>query len=364
MLYPILAALLLAGSMATEPQLEAGFDKDEYRELMYISARTGAVDAPSYYANIPEPAGRHLQYRSKETGLANLWDLWTGPGKPAVISIRGTIQTNSSWLANIYAAMAPATGAMRLTDSTSFDYKLADDPKAAIHVGWLLSLAYMSGDIRMHVDSLYARGQREFLIIGHSQGGGIAFLLNSWLHHLQLDGKLPRDIVFKTYCSAAPKPGNLYFAYDYEKLTQDGWAYNVVNAADWVPEVPISIQTVEDFNTINPFTDARKMIRKQSFGKRVALGYAYGQLSRPLKRAQRRYEKYLGKMTSKAVNKQLAGFEAPPYYKSNNYTRCGDHIVLTPDSAYYRLFPDDPEKMFPHHLHPQYLYLLERLELH
>lgn len=359
----LLNALLFASAMATTPTLEAGFDRDEYRELMHISARTGAVNNPAYYANIPEPRGRHLQYRSPEVGLANLWDLWTGDNLPAVISIRGTIQNNNSWLANIYAAMAPATGTMQLSDSSRFDYKLADNSRAAVHVGWLLSLAYMSADIRSHIDSLYSRGQREFLIIGHSQGGGIAFLLNSWLQHLQADGKLPKDIVFKTYCSAGPKPGNLYYAYDYERINQDGWAYNVVNAADWVPEVPISIQTVQDFNNVNPFTDAKKMIRKQKLPTRLALGYAYGQMSRPLQRAQRRYEKYLGRMASKAVNKQLAGYEAPPYYKSNDYTRCGFHIVLTPDADYYSKYPDDPKNMFPHHLHPQYLKLLEKLQL-
>jgi hypothetical protein len=363
MLYPILKSLLLLSTMATTPLLEPGFDPAEYRELMHISARTGAVSNPEYYANIPAAVGRNLTYRSAETGLANLWDLWTGTDLPAVISLRGTIQTGNSWLANIYAAMAPATGSLKLNDSFAFSYKLADNPRAGVHTGWLLSLAYMSGDIRGHIDSLYARGQREFLIIGHSQGGGIAYLLTSWLRHLQIDGKLPTDIRFKTYCSAGPKPGNLYYAYDYERITQDGWGYNVVNAADWVPEVPFSIQTTQDFNAVNPFTDARKMIRKQPLGKRVALGYAYGQLSRPLQRAQRRYEKYLGWMTSKAVSKQLAGFEAPQYLNSNNYTRCGHYTVLTPDSTYYRLYPDDPKNLFPHHLHPQYLYLLDRLRL-
>ncbi len=361
--YPILHAVLLAASLVTAPTLEPGFKPDEYRELMHISARTGAVNMPAYYANIPEPKGRHLQYRSKETGLANLWDLWTGEQIPAVISIRGTVQNSSSWLANMYSAMVPATGSIALDGQNRFDYKLAEDPKAAVHVGWLLSLAYMSADIRGHIDSLYTRGQREFLIVGHSQGGGIAYLLTSWLRHLQADRTLPQDIIFKTYCSAGPKPGNLYYAYDYERLTQDGWAYNVVNTADWVPEVPVTIQTVRDFNNVNPFTDARKVIRKQKFGTRVMLGYAYGQLSRPLARAQRRYQKYLGRMASKMVAKHLDGFEAPAYQSTNNYTRCGHYIVLSPDSAYFVKYPDDPKNMFPHHLHPQYLYLLDRLKL-
>jgi hypothetical protein len=62
-----------------------------------------------------------------------------------------------------------------------------------------------------------------------------------------------KDIKFKTYCSAAPKPGNLYFSYDYEADNQIGWSFTVVNGADWVPELPVSIQSIGDFNKTNPF---------------------------------------------------------------------------------------------------------------
>ncbi|HPN72156.1 MAG TPA: hypothetical protein PLZ32_21680, partial [Saprospiraceae bacterium] len=74
------------------------------------------------------------------------------------------------------------------------------------------------------IDSLYKTGTKEFLIMGHSQGGAIAYLMTSYLYNLQQLGQLPIDIKFKTYCSAAPKPGNLYYAYEYEAMTQGGWA--------------------------------------------------------------------------------------------------------------------------------------------
>jgi hypothetical protein len=65
--------------------------------------------------------------------------------------------------------------------------------------------------------------------------------MNAQLKHYQTTGKIPKDIRFKTYCSAAPKPGNLYFSYDYEADNQIGWSFTVVNGADWVPELPVSI---------------------------------------------------------------------------------------------------------------------------
>jgi hypothetical protein len=50
----------------------------------------------------------------------------------------------------------------------------------------------------------------------------ISYLLTAYLYHLQKSGRLQADIRFKTYASAGPKPGNLYFAYQYEAMTKGG----------------------------------------------------------------------------------------------------------------------------------------------
>jgi len=346
-------------SFAFGQTLKPGFDKEEYKELMYVSARTGA-SRPEYYADIPESKFK-MVYRSPVVGMDNLWDLWTDNKSTAVISIRGTTEKPESWLENFYAAMVPATGTMHLSPTDSFPYKLASNPRAAVHVGWLLSLAYMSKDILAKIDSSYKTGTRNILLMGHSQGGAINFLLTSFLYHLQLDHKLPADIRFKTYCSAGPKPGNLYYAYDYESLTQNGWAYNVVNAADWVPETPMSIQTLHDYNTTNPFINADAVIKKQSLLKRLALRHVFNKLDRPTRKAQRIYEKYLGRMVAKAVVKHLREFQPPAYYKSNDYVRTGNNIVLATTPAYLEKFPDSQSNVFIHHLHKPYLFLLDLL---
>ncbi|HEY8398799.1 MAG TPA: lipase family protein, partial [Flavihumibacter sp.] len=231
----------------------------------------------------------------------------------------------------------------------------------AVHVGWLLSTAYLSRDILPKLDSTYAAGTRNILIVGHSQGGAIGFLITAHLYSLQKSGRLPADIRFKTYCSAGPKPGNLYFAYDYEVMTYGGWAFNVVNSADWVPEVPLSIQTVQDFSPTNPFTNAKDVIRKLPFSRRVVLKYVYNKLSKPSIRAQRNYQKYLGKHTSKMVAKRLTEYQSPDFYNSNHYVRTGTTIVLKGDAAYYERWPDDGSNVFIHHYHVPYLYLLDLL---
>ena len=343
-------------------QLSPGFDKAEYIELMKLSARTSAAE--NYYSKIAEPQRFKMVYQSPVIGLDNLWDLWNDGKGIATISIRGTTTNSTSWLANFYAAMVPAKGQLQLGDNDVFEYELASNPKAAVHVGWLVSTAFLTRDMLPKIDSTYKSGTRNIIIVGHSQGGAIAYLVTSYLYNLQKTGKLPADIRFKTYCSAGPKPGNLYYAYEYEAMTQNGWAFNVVNAADWVPEVPISIQTLNDFNPSNPFIHAKGIIKKQKFPTSLALKYMYNQLSKPPSKAQKRYQKYLGSMTSKTVKKTLPGFVPPTYYASSHYVRTGNMIVLIPDEEYLKLYPESQsaDNLFPHHLHPQYLLLAEKLK--
>ncbi len=92
------------------------------------------------------------------------------------------------------------------------------------------------------------------------------------------------------------------------------------------------------------------------------LNFAYNRLSKPAKKAQRRYQRYLGNIVSKAVKKQLSEFKEPEYYKSNNYVRTGSTVVLYADDAYYKLFPKDNTKVWQHHFVEPYLYLTQQLK--
>lgn len=278
--------------------LIAGFSKDEYAELMAVSAHFGES---AYYTALPAPKRFKEIYLSPVMGLQNRWSLWSDGKGTAVISIRGTVGNPVSWLENFYAAMVPAKGSMQLSKGNMFDYNLSNDPKAAVHVGWLLATGFLAQDILPRIDSMQRGGTQNFYVTGHSQGGAIAYLLTAYLYHLQQSKKLPATVRFKTYCSAAPKPGNLYFAYDYQAATQGGWSYTVVNSADWVPESPVSVQTLQDFNENNPLKNADAIIGKQGFIERIALRHAYNKLSKPTNKAQKAYERYLGRFAARQV---------------------------------------------------------------
>jgi len=354
----IFQIFILIGLNAVSQSLKPGFSYAECIEMMHIAAYQ--ADTPWTDIKVDYPEKYRLEYRSQEVALLNRFDLWISEDSIVVISIRATVGDFTSWLENFYAAMVPATGRIQLTENEFYDYQLSSDPKSAIHVGWLLALAYMQPDIENKIDSCINAGYSNFIITGHSQGGAIAYLVSAALWQKKLSGRFGNNLIFKTYCSAAPKPGNINFAREYEYLTQNGWAYNVVNAADWVPEMPFSVQSLGDLNKTNPFPDRKSMLKNQGFFARIVMGHAFNKINRPLNKSVKQFQKYLGNKAYKFVRKSLPDFPNPDYAKTNYYVRTGNIVVLYPDSTYYKLFPDNPDRIFTHHMLKPYLYLAEK----
>jgi hypothetical protein len=135
-----------------------------------------------------------------------------------------------------------------------------------------------------------------------------------------------------------------------------------VNADDWVPESPATIQTIHDFNEVNPYTNAKSTIKKQKFGLKIALKVVYRNLVKPTSRAQRKNQKYLGDKTTKMVKKSLPELKLPPFANTSNYHRAGNFVTLKGDKNYYELFPLDQDRVFLHHMWDAYLYLIAHLQ--
>ena len=196
--------------------------------------------------------------------------------------------------------------------------------------------------------------------MGHSQGGALAFLLTSYLHYLKESDGIPAGLHFKTYCSAAPKPGNMYYGYDFDFITRYGHGFNIVNTADWVPETPFSVQTINDFNSGNPFSDISTLLGSQKAVVRWYLKSMYNKMDKSTVKAQKRLDKYLGHKVYSQVKKVLPQFKEPDYAETSNYMRTGSPIVLQPDAEYNAAFPDDPKKAFMHHAFKPYEMLIKK----
>ncbi len=345
--------------VAYSQTLQPGFSGKEYTDMLQIAFQR--FDSAAINRKIPVPDNYYVVYRSPVTGLKNCWNMWySRDNKVAVISIRGTINSLPSWLENFYAAMIPATGSLQLDDSTVFNYQLSADSKAQVHVGWTIGLAYMAPAMLQQIRLAYEKGIHEFIIVGHSQGGALAFLARSYLFYLSEKGELPKDIIWKTYCSGAPKPGNLYYGYDFDFITRNGWAFTVVNAADWVPETPFSIQRLTDFNAVNPFIHVEAVLKKQKLLLRWYMQGKYNKMSRTTRRAQENFGKTLGSFVYKLVKKNLPQLREPVYAEGNNYQRAGSPVVLQPDTAYYKRFPNETKNVFQHHMFEPYYMLAKK----
>jgi hypothetical protein len=356
------AILFLYGSLLAQPAgLKTGFHSGEYEDLLFLNSMF-YKDSLENGKTVGKEQVYRFVYRSPEMGLKNKWDLWLREDRTAVISIRGTVQHASSWMENFYAAMVPAQGDIKINATETFRYKLAADPKATVHAGWTVGLAHLAPDMTEKIRGLMEENKISALIItGHSQGGALAFLATSYFYYLSESGGLPGKIPIKAYCSAAPKPGNLYYAYDFDYITRNGMAFNVINGADWVPETPPSVQTFSDINPTNPFNNATTLLGKQKWPANWYLNSVYKKLKRTPDKTLHRYEKYFGHKIYGQVRKTLPGLQEPSYAGSSNYMRAGSPVVLMPDKEYFQKFQDTTSNIFIHHMYEPYLFLLHRI---
>lgn len=333
-------------------QLKPGFEKEEYLTMLGIAARQ--IDTPWVHVPTPLDESVTLIYRAQTTGLDNKWDLWM-MGNTPVFSLRGTTAKAESWLENFWSGMLPAEGWIVRAENDTFHYTLSKKPHAAVHSGWLFGFASMEPMIEKKLDSLHSFGHRDIIITGHSQGGALAYLMTAYVRN-QMKWK---DITFKTYCSAAPKPGNVFFALDYE--SKFNWSFNVVHPHDWVPFVPFGTQTLTDLPLVNPFKNAKEKLWDLPFPKDIVLVAAFKRMEGQLRDAQEISTKYLGDKASDQVSKIHPEWSWPSFINSYDYKRIGITIVLPVEGSGEPL-NGDTENVFQFHMPKAYYEAALKLE--
>ncbi len=351
----IFTQLIWSNDIHSQSKIRSGFDPVEFNNALCINAQH--MDS-SYLVNmkIPKPMGKHI-YRSEISPMENCWDFWIDHRGVGIISLRGTAPTSNSWLENFYAAMVPAIGELIISNTDTFRYKLAESNIAYVHAGWLIGLSSMGPDIVSKIKEYHKIGITDFIIVGHSQGGALAFLLRSYLEYLP--EPLPNNVRIKTYAAAAPKPGNLHYAYDYDFITRNGWGFRIINPLDWVPEMPFSIQRLDDMNSPNPFEDIDASIKNMTWVSRKYVKKKYNKMDRSTKKAQETYTDILGDIAYKFVKAALPETQKPTFVPSFNYMTCGIPIILQPQQIYYDNYVNNKKEfVFMHHGYNNYLFLL------
>lgn len=351
----LLSFIIFSWKINFPQKLAPGFDPVEYRTMLAISERQ--ADSTKYKPNIPYPKGYLKIYSSEVKGLANRWFLWANEeAKILILSIRGTVMEKPSWMENFYAVSTPAMGSISIDSGKVFEYKLSEDSMAAVHAGWLIGLASMAEEATMKIRQYYDLGYKDLIIMGHSQGGAIGYLYRSYLEYLS--NPLPPDLRIKTYGSAVPKPGNLYYAYDFDRINYPAWALRVVSTEDWVPETPFTIQKIDDMNPSNPFLNAERYYSKLGFIQKLYLKHILRKLNRSTKKAYKKYAKYLGDKVYSFIVKDYKNIGEAKIANSMNYSTAGIPIILKPGKSYFDNFIGKKEvNMFTHHFPKAYYFI-------
>jgi predicted lipase len=339
-------------------QVNPEFDKEEAMNLVaicnyWLNGKIEGVD--STYID----SSYVLLYESKLFKMDNRWQLWQKGDDAIVINLRGTTREAISWMENFYAAMIPAQGEIFLPDSQKFEYQFAKDPKAAVHTGWAMGIGFMLEDILSHIKDANRKGIYKVFITGHSQGGVLAHLLRAQFQYLP-EERLSKKNSFKVYAFAPPKPGNRFFNYDYSSYcTYKNPSYSIINKADWVPQVPFSVQSTSNMVDVTPFSSFENGEFKIPLFKRIIAKRFYKSLKNPADKSRKRFKKKLGKTMKKQIRKKVGEFEVPDYVDDFSYFPVGLPIILGPISGES---PDPMFNIFWQHM-PGHYYLLIK-EMH
>ena len=246
--------------------LSPGFVPSEAQVLLEMAqqAYSNAPSAPTCgVPPVPAPSGWTVVTSltpTTATLLDNYWQVWQNQNNPLqyAIAIRGTIDTDVSALADLLFPLINARIDFKL-DGIQLAFNLAQDEgnspvKAGVHSGFALSLLLMlfttDSPLFSTLVQLALTGGSEVYITGHSQGASIATLLTSLVRHSTQFFAGPS---YKTYTFAPAKPGNDHYAYDYDQLAGIiGYGWAVVSTQDWVPQLPLTLESLRTINTPNP----------------------------------------------------------------------------------------------------------------
>ena len=324
----ILIFLSTICSIHTFAQLAEGFNKQEARDMIAICNSFTFIDLYNNDSTIV-PVEYEKLYTSGVFGMDNKFQLYQ-KGRVAVINLRGSTDKQISWLENIYSAMIPAKGIIKIAGD-NVHYSFAKDPGAAVHSGYALAIAYLSKDLFYHINTFNKQGVYEFIITGHSQGGALANMLTAYLGNLS-HNEISKKNTFKTYAFAAPMVGNKKFAEEYDhRFAEAKHSFNIINPADPIPTFPLSYKETnfkENLKTLLFDRESFDLMEIASDGAANLFEKQIISLSQAL-----------GRSTSNQIAKDLGTVTMPAYVPDVNYQKLNNRIEISP-VAYPKILKD------------------------
>ena len=229
-----------------------GFQLAEALDLLAMCAN---VEDEATSPIPPAPAGWTLVFDSPVIGTFDeKWQLWRSAAGPWAIALRGTVMRAGSIFEDLISILVGANGIITVGPHP-IPYRFAADAAAGVHLGFALGTLLLLKD-REHgiLAQLAARGVApgDVYITGHSQGAAMATLLRSYLEYAP---DAPAGYAYKTYVFAQPKPGNGHYALDFDaRFANRELAFRVTNSLDWVPQVPFTLEFLQDVDRPNPLS--------------------------------------------------------------------------------------------------------------
>ncbi len=315
-----LSSLLLA-------QHDKEFNREEARDMIALCNSFSFMELYGTDTTII-PKCYIKTYTSEALGMDNIFQIYK-KDNIAVINLRGSTAKKISWMENIYSAMIPAKGVIKIQDE-KFKYIFAKDNLAAVHAGYALAMAFLEKDLLINIKNLNEEGIFDFLITGHSQGGALANMLLAYLNNLP-ENKLSSKNSFKCYAFAAPMIGNKAFTEEYnERFCKTNISFNFVNPADLVPALPLSYKESSSFSqgVMSLLFDEASLAEKFKDGAFLLFDKNLGNTVRRLSTS-----------VAKQISNEVGTVTMPPFVEDINYYKLANRIEIF-KSVYPKILKD------------------------
>ncbi|MBO9700468.1 MAG: hypothetical protein J7604_09690 [Sporocytophaga sp.] len=323
----LLSLILFILSSTLKAQPEKEFNKVEARDMIALCNSFCFLELYGTDTTII-PKGYVKTYTSEVLGMDNIYQIYQ-KDNIAIINLRGSTSKKISWMENIYSAMIPAKGVIKIQNE-KFKYTFAKNNHTAVHAGYALGIAFLHEDVLLHIKKLNKEGVFNFLITGHSQGGALANMLLAYLENLP-QNKLSSRNTFKCYSYAAPMIGNKAFTEEYnERFCQTNMSFNIINPSDLVPTLPVN------YKECNSFSQGLKslLLEEASLGEKFKDGI-FLLFDKNLASAVRK----LSTSVVKQISKEVGVVTMPPYVDDINYHKLGNRIEIF-KSVYPKILKD------------------------